>query len=264
MFQRLHLHNELEINYIVDGTGYYLINGVKYTFQKGDLLLINSCDLHRAFETEGLIMMVIMFDPAWLAIEQRYDPELLLPFRDIGTRFSNLLDRDNPMMTELQNIIVDMKAEYERELPSYVSIIRSHLIRFLAYVNRYFPLKAVKPNAMKLHGMEMIQEVVTHMERQIAEPWTLQSLANIAHLSPSRFSFLFSQIVGTSPLDYLIQLRLSQAVYLLESTEHKIIEISTMCGFRNLSNFNRLFRLHIGKSPSDLRKSLHHDNAMNS
>ncbi|OPA81514.1 AraC family transcriptional regulator [Paenibacillus selenitireducens] len=253
-FQRLHLHVEMEINLIVKGTGYYIINGNKYPFRQGDIILINSNELHRAFETEDLIMMVIMFDPGWLAVEQRYDAELLAPFRKVGERFSNLLDANHEAITTLQNILNDMKREFDQASDSYVSVIRAQLIRFLAYINRYFKLPGAPRHQAKLQGIETIREVVQHMEEHVTEAWTLQNLANLAHLSPSRFSYLFSQIVGTSPMDYLIQLRLSHAVHLLETTEMKIIEVSTICGFRNLSNFNRLFRLYIGKSPSELRK----------
>ena len=254
LFQRLHLHNELEINLIVRGSGYYIIDGNKYTFTEGDIILINSNELHRAFETEELTMMVIMFDPSWLAIEQRYDPELLAPFREIGTRFSNVLDTNNPVIEELRRMLYGMEEEYVRKLPSYVSIIRAHLIRFLASIHRSFALQELPKHAAKLQGIETIRKVVEQMERHIAEPWCLQQLADLAHLSPSRFSYLFSLIVGTSPMDYLIQLRLGAAVHLLETSEHKIIDICTQCGFRNLSNFNRLFRHYMGRSPSELRK----------
>ncbi|WP_152394437.1 AraC family transcriptional regulator [Paenibacillus guangzhouensis] len=254
LFQRLHLHNELEINLIVRGSGYYIIDGNKYTFSQGDIILINSNELHRAFETEELTMMVVMFDPSWLAIEQRYDPELLAPFREIGTRFSNVLDANNPVIEELRRMLYGMEEEFDRKLPSYVSIIRAHLIRFLASIHRSFALQELPKHAAKLQGIENIRKVVEQMEQHIAEPWCLQQLADLAHLSPSRFSFLFSQIVGTSPMDYLIQLRLGAAVHLLETSDYKIIDICTQCGFRNLSNFNRLFRHYMGRSPSELRK----------
>ncbi|CAM4299485.1 AraC family transcriptional regulator [Paenibacillus alkaliterrae] len=251
-FQRLHWHTALEMNYIQKGSGYYLINGARYDFRQGDLILINSNDLHRAFEAEDLVMTIVMFDPAYLALEQRYDPELLVPFREMGQRFDNVLDRRHPEHTRLAEIIIQMAAEFERKEPHFEMVIRAQLIQFLAYVNRYFAKnKAGWPQHAR--GMETIRGVLAAIEANIAYPWTLRELAEAAHLSPSRFSALFVQAVGTSPMDYLIQLRLSQAAHLLESTDHKIIEVAGECGFRNLSNFNRLFKQHIGKLPSELR-----------
>lgn len=252
LFQRLHWHTALEINYISRGSGYYLINGTRYDFREGDILLINSNDLHRAFENEELVMSVIMFDPAYFALEQRYDPELLIPFREIGMRFDNLLDRSHPMLARLGAAIEEMRSEFTRLEPHYEAVVRSQLVQFMAFVNRYFA-KEQERGASRLRGMETIRQVLNAMEADVAHPWTLKELAAYAHLSPSRFSALFVQTVGTSPLDYLIQLRLSAAVRLLESTDKKMIEIAEVTGFRNLSNFNRLFKQHIGKQPSELR-----------
>ncbi|NIK69620.1 AraC family transcriptional regulator [Paenibacillus sp. BK720] len=256
LFQRLHWHRALEINYISRGSGYYLINGTRHDFREGDILLINSNDLHRAFENEQLLMTVIMFDPAYFALEQRYDPELLIPFREIGMRFDNLLDRGHPMLPRLGAAIEEMRSEFARREPHFEAVVRSQLVQFLAFVNRYFA-KEQELHAAQIRGMETIRQAVNAMEADIARPWSLKELAASAHLSPSRFSALFVQTVGTSPMDYLIQLRLSAAVSLLESTDKKMIEIAETAGFRNLSNFNRLFKQHIGKQPSELRARQH-------
>ncbi|WP_169086022.1 AraC family transcriptional regulator [Paenibacillus sp. PL91] len=252
-FQRLHWHMALEINYILKGSGYYLINGSRYDFQQGDIVLIRSNDLHRAFEAEDLVMNVIMFDSAYLALEQRYDAELLIPFRETGLRFDNVLDRSHPMLALLGEIISDMAVEFERKEPHFEVVVRARLMQFLAFVNRYFS-KNNETGTPYARGMETIRGVLHDIEADISYPWTLKELAEAAHLSPSRFSTLFVQVVGTSPMDYLIQLRLSHAAHLLESSDKKIIEVAAECGFRNLSNFNRLFKQHVGKLPSELRE----------
>jgi AraC-like DNA-binding protein len=251
-FQRLHWHDTLEINFIVSGAGYILINGNRYELTQGDIVLIHSGDLHRAFDTGGLVMGVIMFDPAYLALEQRYDTELLLPFRGTGRTFDHVLDRANPELPRMRALLEEMKDEYGRKEPHYEAVVRSQLVRFLAYANRYFVNKS-KGAAGFSRGMETIRQVLRAMEDRMADSWTLGELAELAHLSPSRFSALFAGIVGTSPMDYLIQLRLSRAVDLIETTELKMIDIAAECGFRNLSNFNRLFKSHVGKLPSELR-----------
>ncbi|MGO4548159.1 helix-turn-helix domain-containing protein [Paenibacillus sp. 2TAB23] len=251
-FQRLHWHTALEINYIEQGSGYYLINGSRYDFQQGDIVLIHANDLHRAFEGEGLVMNIVMFDPSLLALEQRYDAELLIPFRDIGQRFDYVLERTQQAHGLLGSILLEMKAEFERKEPHFEVVVRAKLIQLLAFVNRYFA-RNNKNESQHARGTETIRAVLRDIESDIAYPWSLGKLAEAAHLSPSRFSALFVQVVGTSPLDYLIQLRLSQAANLLETTDKKIIEVAAECGFRNLSNFNRLFKQHVGKLPSEFR-----------
>lgn len=252
-FQRLHWHKALEINYILEGSGYYLINGSRYDFQQGDIVLIHSNDLHRAFESEGLVMNVVMFDPAYLALEHRYDKELLLPFRELGLSLEYVMDRNHPQLPRLREALTVMADEYRRKEAHYEAIVRAQLIQFAALAGRYF-MKREGDGDQPLRGMETIREVLHAIESDYTKPWTLRSLSELAHLSPSRFSALFTQVVGTSPMDYLIQLRLTHAASIVRESDHKMIEVAEACGFRNLSNFNRLFKQYFGISPSSLRK----------
>lgn len=257
-FQRLHWHRALEINWITKGSGIYAINGREYPFERGDLFLIDSHDLHRAYEGKNLEMMIVMFEPSLLGGEQRYDPELLMPFRQTGAQFSNHIPHDHPSGERLAGYMEDMLREYEHEDASYISAIRGLLLLFLAEVNRKC---RVEPDAHRnaetsSRHLEQIRAVIQAMDSGLQQAWTLKELADLAHLSPSRFSALFNRIVGTSPMNYLVQLRLEQAVRLLEQEELSVLEIAEASGFRNLSNFNRLFLHHIGTSPSVLRKKL--------
>lgn len=254
-YQRLHAHDALEINLIKSGTGYYMINGSRYDFQEGDILLINSNDLHCAYETDNLVMQVITFDPSWFLGSLRCDPDILCPFKEMGVYFNNLLDRDHPKIELLRSILLLMQEEHEAQRHSYSSIVYAYMLQFLVYVNRFFRLDHQKKgrSSITVPQLEKIQQVTRMMEEQYAYPWTLEELAALTHLSPSRFSDLFRRTVGISPLMYLIHLRLENAYTLLKSSDRKIVDIAMECGFRTLSNFNRLFKRHIGTEPRKIR-----------
>lgn len=256
-FQRLHWHRTLEINLIAQGSGTYVINGREYPFQQGDLFLIDSNDLHRAYEGQDLQMIIVMFEPGLLAAVQRYDPELLLPFRNSDSGSSHhILNRDGQsqaMIDHIEHILL----EYRGARRSSRSVIMGQLMMFLAEVNRHFGTELESVDFMPPRQLEQMREVIRNMEQDLSRAWTLKELADLVHLSPSRFSALFSQAAGSSPLNYLVQLRLSHAVQLLEEGSDPILDIAISCGFRNLSNFNRLFRRHLGVSPSMMRRRLH-------
>lgn len=263
-FQRLHWHRALEINWIASGTGIYVINGQEYPFSAGDIFLIDSDDLHRAYEGHGLEMVILMMEPSLLAAEQRYDPEILHPFRDTGSQFSNHISHKQPGCGRLVKYIEKIDAEFASQQPSHTSIIRGLLLLLLSEINRSHKRREISTDVggsriQSLSGkrqLEQMRAVILAMEAELSHPWTLKQLADIAHLSPSRFSALFSQVVGTSPLHYLVQLRLDYAVELLGQGELNVLEIAEQCGFRNLSNFNRLFLNYLGATPSVMRKRL--------
>lgn len=255
-YQRLHRHDVLEINWIKSGSGHYIINGQRINFQEGDILLINSNDLHRAYEKEHLVMQVTAFDASWFVHDLRYEHDLLAPFAELGIHFTHLLSRDHSKL--LQSILSDMQEEYNRSQPLHVSIVRSHLIRFLAYVSRYLRSEApLSPDGAARHPSSehdvKVRAAIQAMDRDFARPWTLKELAGLVYLSPSRFSAVFKQTVGVSPVEYLISVRIKHAVRLLESSDLQIINIALECGFRNLSNFYRLFKSSTGYAPSEVR-----------
>lgn len=255
-YQRLHWHDVLEINLIKSGTGHYIINGQSYQFQQGDIFLINSNDLHCAIESSDLVMLVITFDPSWFIHGLRIDPELLSPFREMGRHFTNRLDRDHPQMNILRELLLELQQEHNQEQRSYATMVHSIMLRFLALVNRDFRSDGIHrhDSGISEQQLEKMRQVIMVMEQHYAHPWTLEELASLVYLSPSRFSDLFKRSVGMPPLLYLIQIRLERAVTLLENGSMKVTDIALECGFRTLTNFNRLFKKHVGVTPKASRK----------
>lgn len=252
-FQRIHWHDCLEINFIKAGTGRILINGHSVGVRQGDIVLIGSNDLHQHFNAKGLVMQTVTFEPRLLSIDERYDTEILAPFRALGKRFHHIMETTHPMIGELQGMLEFIHEEYQAEATSYTTMIRAELLRFLAVVNRYFSSHGTDDTVLLSRYQGIIQPVLSKMETQVEHPWTLKELADSLHLSQSRFSAVFHEAMGMAPLEYLIHLRLTKAISLLRETDWKIVDIAWACGFRNLSNFHRLFQKHIGQSPRQIR-----------
>lgn len=83
----------------------------------------------------------------------------------------------------------------------------------------------------------------------------LKMAAKQVNLSPSYLSVLFSQNMGVSFTDYLLQMRMETARQLLDSPDYKIYDIASIVGYRSPKNFTRAFSLYYGYSPRDYRKN---------
>ena len=73
-------------------------------------------------------------------------------------------------------------------------------------------------------------------------------------LSNCWFIQCFKEITGSSPLQYILKLRISNAQSLLENTDYTITEIANMVGYTNSLYFSRLFHKYIGMSPKEYGK----------
>ena len=83
----------------------------------------------------------------------------------------------------------------------------------------------------------------------------LTDLLAEAHMSKSYFLRLFRRYMGTTPYNYLINFRITQAKELLVLTDHSISAIAREVGFGDASNFSTRFANATGQSPLQYRKS---------
>jgi AraC family transcriptional regulator len=84
----------------------------------------------------------------------------------------------------------------------------------------------------------------------------LEDICKYACLSETHFYRSFKQTFHCSPHQYLIQLRLSQAKYMLKNTNYEVREIVNLVGFDCVSSFIRLFKDRFGVTPGNYRLTI--------
>jgi AraC family transcriptional regulator of arabinose operon len=95
-----------------------------------------------------------------------------------------------------------------------------------------------------------------HLEQNLAGKVTLPELAQIASLSVSQFSAVFKDYFGTSPIDYLLALRMRQSMYYLSDYNFNVTEIGRKVGFSDPFYFSKQFKRHFGMSPRHYRAKM--------
>jgi AraC-like DNA-binding protein len=93
------------------------------------------------------------------------------------------------------------------------------------------------------------------MHADVAHSWTLNELARISRMSRSSFTSAFKKRVGTAPLEYLIQWRMSLARDALSRGTQSISELAFATGYKSESAFSTAFRRVTGSSPRRFREA---------
>lgn len=96
--------------------------------------------------------------------------------------------------------------------------------------------------------------VFVHIRSHLPEPITVDELAAIACMSPSRLFAVFQQWLHCSPMEYVKRLRINQAAQLLVSTDQTLNEIAAAVGFSNPFHFSREFKNLFGMPPTKYRQ----------
>ena len=119
--------------------------------------------------------------------------------------------------------------------------IESDALRYLFY---YLYSKLLDKHKLKS---------VIYIESHFSEPITLSELARLENYNPTYFNSWFKEQTGTTPGEYLAELRIKKAEELLINTKYQILDIALQCGYTNASAFTRAFRMRTGLSPQKYR-----------
>jgi AraC family transcriptional regulator, arabinose operon regulatory protein len=96
---------------------------------------------------------------------------------------------------------------------------------------------------------------IEEIDRRLGEPTRVGDMAAAVNLSPSRFSHMFREAMGISPMRYLQAKRMEHARVLLETTSLSVKEVMARVGCSDPSHFSRDFRRYHGTPPSAWRTS---------
>lgn len=258
-YRTLHWHREMEICYIKQGTGKYLINGTDYSFEKGDMFIINNDDIHLCHDDKNLIMQVIMFEPSFICggAGNPLDYEYLRPFMESPANYCKKLDGKSPYSLKLIKILAEIEQEYSSMNKGYELIIKSLLLKFMSLIIRYFSVEECSyvKEISSVPVSDKIRNILIYIENNYQNEITLKFLSEKFNISIPYLCSSFKCLTGISPIDFVIRNRIAQAKYELTSTKKDILTISQECGFRSLSNFNHLFKTLVGCCPNAYRKT---------
>ena len=103
-------------------------------------------------------------------------------------------------------------------------------------------------------GNERIKKILQFVENNYHNKITLEDIGAEVGMSPSSVCRYFKKNTCQNLWTYINGFRIVRAAQMIVETDAPISEISTRCGFHNISNFNHAFRERIGSAPGEYRR----------
>ncbi len=148
-----------------------------------------------------------------------------------------------------------MEQEFFGSAPFRETLLDSYLQEFLIWLHRALQspsVPAVSPGIPAEKIREARVTVLTEPERK----WTLEEMAALVPLSPSRFHTLYKQLFGVTPTRELIQRRITLAQELLRTNQDlTLAQIASLLGYQEQYHFIRQFKSVTGQTPGSYRKN---------
>lgn len=152
----------------------------------------------------------------------------------------------------------EMIHEFQTCRMSYQEMLEMYFRQLLVMVQR---IRQEKKPTMSSYLQDEMEYARRYFIDHYNEPINIDEFAQSRNMSISWFMRNFKQATKVSPMQYILNIRMNNAVSLLETTEYNVTEIAAIVGYDNPLYFSRVFKKIKGVSPSDYRKTLHGDSA---
>lgn len=148
-------------------------------------------------------------------------------------------------------LVRELADETRAYVPGGAALVEALLTQLVVRLARGYGAHA-SPAGRRLLA---VQKTIRHIEERHAETVELETLAKKAGMSLSTCKRAFKTVTGTSPIDYLMQVRMARACHLLRETDRTITEAAHAAGFNDSNYFAKQFRARMGRSPREWRET---------
>ncbi|WP_246218483.1 helix-turn-helix domain-containing protein [Litoribacterium kuwaitense] len=112
----------------------------------------------------------------------------------------------------------------------------------------------VKVDNLQVTSPQSLHWITSYFSFHLGEPLSVSDMAQRAHLSISRFNEIFKMQYGTTPYQYLLNMRVSHACELLINTNLTQEKIASYCGFSDIHHFSKVFKKKVGVAPGEYQQ----------
>lgn len=235
----LHLHKQLELVYVTEGSVSLKVDEHNKTLSQGELAIIfpNSIHSYESGQPSELLLVIL-------------EPELVGDYAQILNKNQAV----NPFLLKSQihpDIIylLPYLIRY-RQQPISRKLLKGYLAILVGRVLEQVELISSSSKT----DADLVHRALYYINRHFTEPLTLQSISSTLGFSKYYLSRCFCEKTGCNFNQYLNSLRIDYAKRLLESSNLSVTEIAYESGFESQCTFYRAFRETSGATPNQYRK----------
>lgn len=245
-------HNEIEINYLTEGTITYFFQGSKIIIPARSFTVFWGLVPHQIVEFTGSIPYFVCTIPLTQFLEWRLPSK----FVDRVLKGEILIENsgEHSFFDEflLKNWINDLSTK-----EGNVATLLEMRARLLRMADRTSSDK--ESEQVQIHSSEIsqVERIAMYIAQNYTQPIKMTNIGKEVGLHPDYANVVFKKTFGMSLNEYLIQERISHAQRKLVSTDMSITDILYECGFHTISSFNAAFRRINSCTPREFRKKYH-------
>ena len=248
MSESQHLHTDVELLYVVEGSINIKIKDAVFTLKRDDVFVINSSIQHSIETVEKSIVCSIM-----------YDYQILVHILKKPNSFfmcNSSVDKSKSY-NEIIRLCRDVVYQHVASIKKTDSLMYSMLYKLLDELVEHHMVDDTNSEISENHDAdEKLQIIIHYVHTNYQDGISLSDLAKQMYTSTSTLSRLFKKQTGTYFAEYVNQVRTRYAIDELLYTEKNMTKIAMDCGFSNASAFTKVFREIYNMAPTEYRQKM--------
>ncbi len=243
----LHWHESYEICKIIEGSARFLVDGVNYELEKGDLVCINAAVPHLscAGKDGATICLYKSLPSNFMQISPSVKPLKV----HISYAEQEKIDGFLPALDTLFDVLIK-----KRDVPADESdaLAQSFSASLYFLLMEHFGTDGEYKSKSK--ERKIFFNILDYVNEHFTEPINVNVLSEKLFYPRGRLSAIFTKYSGIKLTDYISRLRTERVCELLRRGE-SITDAAFSSGFQNIRTFNNVYREVMGVSPSEYLKA---------
>lgn len=256
-----HSHPELELVYVKESFGKRIVGNSVDTFESGDLVFLGS-DIPHVWLNDEIYYQNInklkakaivvyfnkdIFGPAFYELKEAQKINSLFEKAKKGL---SITGKTNKLIAKkLEQLVVKQDFEVIIGLFEILSILSATTDIDFINSESYTPTN----DSFK---KDRLSDVYQYVKENYKKEISLDEVAQIANLTPTSFCRMFKAKTKKNFIEYLNEIRISNACKQLIETDMSVSEIAYECGYKTVSNFNKLFKKNTGNTPKEYKNKI--------
>lgn len=247
-----HWHTSVELFAVLDGRLSFFLNEEEYPLEAGELIIINSNEIHSIHAPEKNETVVLQIPLK--QFEDYFTAQRFIRFRSAARQGRDRTAKipDNRKLAffieELYKVYTAREVGWEfRTMALYYNIL------FLM-VKDYRESEAAEKEIQDSRRLDDLSKITTYMREHYTEDLKLSDLAALFGYSDAYLSRMFKKYAKVNFKSYLQEIRMAYAYRELMNTDHTISRVAMDNGFADSRAFSKEFRKRYGILPSEIKR----------
>lgn len=232
---------DYQLLYIAAGRLHLYVDSKEHVIPKGYMLLF------RPGETQIYNLYASDKPETYWVHFTGSDVDMLLDYYEMPKNENVFFTGTSP---DYQWLFRQMIQELQLCRVNYEDLLNMNLRHIFLMINRYLK-----------EGTQLGSEILNEVERathyfneNYNQSISIKEYAAERHISDCWFNRSFKQVIKMTPMQYIVSLRITNAMNLMDNTDYNISQVASAVGYDNALYFSRLFHKHTGMAPSDYKK----------